>query len=373
MAREGDVAGYRRGDGIAADQAGDNILGPALCGARIDEGLVLGRHRHRFRCDGQGAVGRVHGELCRHVVVRGVLHHRSAADGVRQVTNIRAARVACRQATHRVIIAFHHEIQCLKSGCALHRSVIHIARAALGHHCDSVFLRTVVDGQFAFGRFRKSIVRGDIRLTRHHLEVIGVATVVIRSCRRQCAVCRRVSNGCRVSAQHIVERVCRIAVLHSAVVFDCRVRNAHGHRSRVDGQGADRRCHQIVAHFSLGACCHRHAVHRCNNVRMCAVVGDSAGGGHCHHEGVRVSRLKGCGCEAALCQCCAVVGLVSAVGGDGHLLPRHLKGAVYVADIVAGGHIHVVAVLDHRHARNVVARPYHCLTARHGHTLDVVV
>ena len=68
MAREGDVAGYRRGDGIAADQAGDNILGPALCGARIDEGIVLSLYRRPLRVNRQLSIHRRNHIVFRHVL-----------------------------------------------------------------------------------------------------------------------------------------------------------------------------------------------------------------------------------------------------------------------------------------------------------------
>ena len=85
-------------------------------------------------------------ELRRHIIALGICHHRGAADGVRQVAHIRAARVACRQATHSEDIATNVEFQCLKARHALLGAVIHVIRTAVCHHVNRVFVRAVIDG-----------------------------------------------------------------------------------------------------------------------------------------------------------------------------------------------------------------------------------
>ena len=102
--------------------------------------VVLDAHRDQSRRNLQRAVGLADGELRRHVVSSGILHHSCAADSVRQVRHIRALRVARRQAGNGVGIPLHREIQLLESINALLRAVIHVARAALRDNRNHIFI-----------------------------------------------------------------------------------------------------------------------------------------------------------------------------------------------------------------------------------------
>ena len=169
----------------------------------------------------------MHRELRRHVVVGGILHHRRAGDGVRQVADIRAARVTRRQTAHRVGIAIHCEGQRLEARRTLFSTVVGIAGVAAGHHRDLVLLRTVGNGQLTLRLRAQSVVGRHIRAAAHHLEGVGsVCTVGVLAHQR--ALGRRVGDGSRLAFHHVAERVGRVAVLLGAVVLHGLV--GHGDR-----------------------------------------------------------------------------------------------------------------------------------------------
>ena len=88
----------------------------------------------------------------------------------------------------------------------------------------------------------------------------------------------------------------------------------------VNRQRAVDRRNQIVAYLRCHAGGNRHAVHRCNYIGLRADVRDRASGRHAHCEGMGVTRLQSTGCEAALRQCRAVVGLHRVACRDRYIL-----------------------------------------------------
>ena len=123
--------------------------------------------------DFQRAVDGVHGELVRHNVVVFVLHHGCAADFVRQIAHVGAARVARRQSAHRVVAEIHictlHQV----ARRTFHSTVIDVARVAIRRHIDDKLVHTVRDGQRTRCLCSKVVVAGDIGVAGLHLEVVA--------------------------------------------------------------------------------------------------------------------------------------------------------------------------------------------------------
>ena len=102
----------------------------------IDFRLVVGLYGDGSLIDGQRTVGLVHGELIRHVIVVGVLHHGCARDGVGIGASVSPTHASC-QTAYRVLMSVHREVQCLEIGSRFLRTVI-IVRGAVGHHRNRV-------------------------------------------------------------------------------------------------------------------------------------------------------------------------------------------------------------------------------------------
>ena len=215
----------------------------------------------------------------------------------------------------------------------------------------------VADGQVTWGSCRENIVRSDIRRSCHHGEVVVIAAVVVRGFRWQQAVCRRVADRRGLACHHVFECAGGVAVLHSAVVIDCFVRNAHGHGSRGDLQrsryGVDHvvRRHILRAVHDLVACGNR-VVARRNVVHIRhAAVG-------VRHQRVARQQVAARHRDGGVGQRSAVVDHAVACrrDGDEHFSFRHRQLAVRLCDAVVAGRSCRERVAFHRIRHRALAR-----------------
>ena len=103
--------------------------------------VVIGGDGDGHLVDGQRAVGSVHGELRRHVVVAGILHDGRTRNRVGVRAGIGSAH-AGRQSADGVLMSVHREAQRLETGNRFRRTVI-IVCGAIGHHRDVVWGGTI--------------------------------------------------------------------------------------------------------------------------------------------------------------------------------------------------------------------------------------
>ena len=215
----------------------------------------------------------------------------------------------------------------------------------------------VLDGQVTRGSCRENIVRSDIRRSCHHGEVVVIAAVVVRGFRWQQAVCRRVADRRGLACHHVSECAGGVAVLHSAVVFDCFVRNAHRHGSRGDGQFAGHRCDVVVRrHVFIPV---HHLVSCCNGVVVRRNIGHvgHAARGMCHQL-VACQQVAARHRDGGVGQRSAVVDHAVACrrDGDEHFSFRHRQLAVRLCDAVVAGRSCRERVASHRIRHRALAR-----------------
>ena len=298
-----------------------------------------------------------------HVVAGNVFHYRSAADGIRQFAHIRAAGVACRQPTHRVVVACNVEIQGYKARRALCCAVIDVAGIAVRHHGDLVLVGTVVDGQFACGLRSQGVVGGYIVVGGvHHFEAVGGVVAVVVSVHQR-AVRRSVGDCRRLTFHHVIEGVCGITALDAAVILNRLVCNTHRHGSRRYGQGSGFRRDDVVRRHVFLAM--HHLVARRNRVCRLRHVRHAAHG--LRHQRVASQQATDRNCYCAIGVCVAVVGpgLACRRDGDGYSGMRHRQLSVLFRHVVVAGRAsrELVACqcIDHRAlARERDAACHHC-------------
>ena len=128
-------------EAIAAN--GDAMVGQRLAG--VHPAFACRGQRDGALRDLQLTRNQLHGELARHIVAIGVLHHRSAADGVRVFAGVNGLRVRGYQPLDRVLLAVHRELGRVQSRRRVLNAVVRVAgggvrldrdlilRLAIGH------------------------------------------------------------------------------------------------------------------------------------------------------------------------------------------------------------------------------------------------
>ena len=192
--------------------------------------LVCDRYRYFSCCDLQLAVLCLDCELIGNDVAVHILHHSCSADGVSHFADICALGIARRKTAYCVLVVFYCELQGLDALGFLLVAVIHIAGVALGNYFDLILLFPVCDRQFTGGLCLQDVVRGDIVLTCHDLEVICVGTVVI--CAYQRSFRRCVGDRRFLLVHYVAECVLALAVLFISVVFDRLICDCYCYLSR---------------------------------------------------------------------------------------------------------------------------------------------
>ena len=303
----------------------------------------------------QRAVLRRHIELGRHIVACGILHHRRAGDGVRQVADIRTTRVGSRQTAHRVGVAINGELERLEARHTLDRAVIHIAGAAVGHHRNRIRGRTVGDGQLARRLRAQSVVGRHIGAAAHHLEGVGgVRTIVVRRLGSQRAVGRRVGDARRLAVHHIAERVFGVTELLGTVVLYRLVRHGDRDSARGDLQRAVGLVHRELGRHVVvvGVLHHRRAtdgVRQAADIRAARVACRQTA----HRVGVALHR-EGRRHKARRTHFSAVVNVASiAIGHHSNLVLVRTVGNGQLAgrcrcQVVVRSHIVVRSILHHQ-------------------------
>ena len=194
---------------------------------------------HRRLVDLQFAIRGLYIELFCYNIAFSILHNRCAADRVRHGRNIRAARIARRQAFHCVGVAIHCEAQRLEACRTLRLSVICRFRAVRNNR-DLILLSTIRDRQLTSRLRRQAVVIGYVyfalAIGNDNLQVVRIHTIVIRI--DQFAARRSVADRRRLAIHYVRKGVFAVAALFGAVIFDCLVFHGHGDLALCDDQAA---------------------------------------------------------------------------------------------------------------------------------------
>ena len=209
------------------------------------------------------------------------------------------------------------------------RTVIHPAVGAGGNHDRCGVAR---HGEFA-------VLISDVVVARH-IFVVGVLDDSIAGNVVACA-----HRGLATGYDHTFDmvgggksRVRVSGVGQRCAVIDLRIRvGCDGQILFLYLKGAFNSRYTVVAYSGPHAGYHRSAIHRGDDIGLCAHVGDGAAGGHGHREGMRVAGFESRGGEAGLGERRAVVGLVGILGRKGYLLAIHCQSAVDRRHTVVGG------------------------------------
>ncbi len=189
------------GKGVSRAFAGypARLCGQSRCAVRQSRAVVFflqirGFQRHCAFRDLQRPVSGMHGELSCYIVVACILHNGRAADRVRQCRNIRARRIACRQAAYSVGVALYGKDQGLKTYRALLGAVVGVSGIALRNYGDLVLLFTIRNRQCAGNMCSLN----NRRINSHSKRVVVVGGITDRPHSVETFSCRSNSNSCTI-------------------------------------------------------------------------------------------------------------------------------------------------------------------------------
>ena len=158
-------------------------------------------------------------KLCRNIIFSCIFHNLCSADCVCKTADVRALRITCSETAYCVLVSLNGELKCLKSSCALFRTVINISGVAVCNNSNFIFLGTVCDRQLSCSLGCQAVVCGNIIVfTINDSQIICIRTVVI--CVNQSSFCCCVANRCCLAIYNVFKFTRRITILFRTVVFD---------------------------------------------------------------------------------------------------------------------------------------------------------
>ena len=358
LAREGDGTGHRRADRVAAHEAGDVVICPALRRAVVGEGLVLRRDGHSLRVDRQGAGDRRDDIVRGHV--RPAVHDLIARrDGVVPRCGLRHVRHAARRLGDQLVAGEQRAARQRDRRVRMRAAVV---GPLLARRRDRDRRGGVRHGQRTV-RVAYGVVRGRAgreRVARHHVRHRALAREGDGTGHRRAD---------RVAAHEAGDVIVAVAV-GCSVVCEFFARRRDRHSLRADRQGAVL-CRDRIVRGHVRRVMHDRVARRDGVVPRRGI-------GHDRYAARRLGDQRVAGQKSAVCDRdfrvfmrAAVVGPRLARRRDRDRPLRHGQHTIGIGNVIAVGHV-VASVFDDRRARDVIRAADRRLAAGHGHGREAV-